>query len=87
MNSTYELNLYERNIQIENISAVLMSLLVEIVHRSLPSGVYLSIHNHDYHLHEISRYIPDHELAGYKRELKMLLSNKKDDDDEPKKKK
>lgn len=86
--STYELNLYERNVQIENISARLTSLLVEIVQRSLPVGVFLSIHEHDDELHEVSRYIPDHDLKEYQSELKTLLSNKNfDEEEDPKKKK
>ncbi|KAI2805991.1 hypothetical protein RDWZM_009375 [Blomia tropicalis] len=85
--STYELNLYERNIQIENISGRLMSLFVEVVHRSLPVGVYLSIHKHDERQHELSRYIEDHQLIEFKSELKMLLSHKQDDVEETTKKK
>lgn len=78
----YELNLYERNIQIEKISSRIMSLLVEVVHRSLPAGVQLSIHEHDHELHEKTRYITDYELLQYKKELKLLLDSKNDDDEE-----
>mgnify|MGYP005803101435 CR=1 FL=1 len=87
--ATYELHMYERNVQIENISGRLTSMLVEIVHRSLPVGVYLSIHPHDHKLHEEPRYIPDHQLMGLKSEYKQLLASKSDDVEEatPKKKK
>ncbi|KAH9516384.1 FEZ-like protein [Dermatophagoides farinae] len=78
----YELNLYERNIQIEKVSSRIMSLLVEVVHRSLPAGVQLSIHEHNHELHEKTRYITDHELLQYKKELKLLLDNKKEDEEE-----
>ena len=86
---TYELHLYERNIQIQNISGRLTSMLVEIVHRSLPVGVYLSIHEHDDSLHEQPRYIPDHQLMSFKTELKQMLASKTSDEEEevPKKKK
>jgi len=84
-----ELHIYERNIQVQNISARLSSLLVDIVHRSLPVGVYLSIHQHDDTLHEKSRYIPDLLLAEYKEELKELMANKEfvTEPEDPKKKK
>ncbi|XP_017462521.1 PREDICTED: 39S ribosomal protein L48, mitochondrial-like, partial [Rhagoletis zephyria] len=80
--STYELQMYERNIQIEKISGRLTSMLVEIVHRSLPVGVFLSIHEHDDALHEKTRYIPDHDLNNYKLELKQVLASRSPDLDE-----
>ena len=89
VDSTYQLNLYERNVQIQNISGRLASILVDIVSRSLPVGVELSIHEHDKQMHEISRYIPDLQLVEFRQELNLLLSNKTDDEEEedPKKKK
>lgn len=88
--SGYELHMYERNIQIEKISGRLTSMLVEIVHRSLPVGVFLSIHEHDHVLHEQTRYIPDHDLMNYKQELKQVLASRSpdlDEDEAPTKKK
>lgn len=85
--STYQIDLYERNIQIEKISANLMCLLVDIVHRSLPAGVYLSIHEHNHFQHEYSRFIPDHDLAEYKKELNLLRKNTTFDEEDPVKKK
>lgn len=79
--ASYELNLYERNIQIKQISSRFVSLLVEIAHRSLPVGVQLSVHEHEYELHEKPRYIPDHELASYKEDLALLRNSKMADDD------
>ena len=89
LESTYDLNLYERNVQIENLSSRLVSILVDLVGRSLPVGVQVSIHEHDEKVHETSRYIPNHDLAEFKRELAMLRSNKIDDigvEEPPKKK-
>ena len=83
--STYDLNFYERNIQIKHITGPVIQQFVEIVHRSLPVGVYLSIHPYDHKLHEMSRYIPDYELAKYKVELEQLIANNKDDFEDKKK--
>ncbi|KAF7495891.1 39S ribosomal protein L48 [Sarcoptes scabiei] len=80
VDQTYELNLYERNLQIENISSKVMSLLVESLHRSLPAGIFLSIHQHDHESHEKNRYIPDLELVQHKTNLKLLLSSAKNDE-------
>lgn len=87
VHNTYQLNFYERNIQFENISSKVISLLIDVVQRSLPAGVYLSIHQHEHDLHEKTRYITDHELIQYKQDLKILLDSKKDDVEDVKKKK
>lgn len=87
VSTTNELNLYERNVQITDISGRLVSLLVEIVHRSLPAGVELSIHKHSDELHEKTRYITDFELLQHQADLKELISHRSDDLEEEVKKK
>lgn len=87
VSTTNELHLYERNVQISDISGRLTSLLVEAVHRSLPAGVELSIHQHSHELHEKTRYITDFELLQHQADLKELVSNRSDDAEEEVKKK
>ncbi len=70
--TNYCLDLFERNLQIENLSAKMAPILIEIINSSLPAGVRLSIHEHDYKTHEESRYIPDLQLAAFKAELEEL---------------
>ncbi len=70
--TNYCLDLFERNLQIENLSAKMAQILIEVIYSSLPAGVKLSIHEHDYKSHEESRYIPDLQLAAFKAELEEL---------------
>jgi len=70
--ATYYLDTFERNLQVENLSAKMAPIFIEIVYSSLPAGVKLSIHEHDYLAHEESRYIPDLQLAAFKAELEEL---------------
>lgn len=87
--TTYYLDLFERNIQIENLSAKMTPLLIEIIYSSLPAGVRLSVHEHDYWIHEESRYIPDLQLAAFKAEFEELKGSKslEDIEEKPKPKK
>ena len=70
--SQFVLNVYERNLQIENISAKITPILLELLQSSAPAGVTLSVHPHDPLLHEESRYIPDLQLAQFKAELQEI---------------
>jgi len=79
---SHELNLYERNVQLQNITGRLLALVIEIVHRSLPVGVYLSIHEHSHLEHEASRYIVDHQLLEHKDDLKLLMASKQKDEED-----
>lgn len=71
----YELNEYERNIQLANISAQVIPIVIEAVESSLPAGVKLSIHEHDELAHEESRFIPDLQLKALKKRLEELSSS------------
>merc|ERR1719471_1934722 len=41
---TYQLDLYERNIQIVNVQTIDLPILIDIIRKTLPEGVQLSIH-------------------------------------------
>jgi len=87
--SQFMLNMYERNVQIENLSAKMAPILLEIVLSSLPAGVQMSAHEHNPSLHEESRYIPDLQLAAFKTELQEIKGNLEEEvieDPKPKKK-
>ncbi|CAG2115461.1 unnamed protein product [Medioppia subpectinata] len=83
--SQFTLNIYERSLQIENLSAKMAPVLLEIVLSSLPAGVHMSAEEHDPSVHEESRYIPDLQLAAFKSELQELKGNMSDDIEDPKK--
>jgi len=70
--SQFTINIYERSLQIENLSAKMAPVLLEIVLSSLPAGVHMSTEEHDPLVHEESRYIPDLQLAAFKAELEEL---------------
>ncbi|XP_043496764.1 39S ribosomal protein L48, mitochondrial isoform X1 [Polistes fuscatus] len=67
----YKLNIYERNIQLADITATQCPLLIRILETTLPEGVNLnvSIFNPDT---ELKRYIPDKQLLDMKSQLQDL---------------
>ncbi|XP_054153860.1 probable 28S ribosomal protein S10, mitochondrial [Oppia nitens] len=77
--SQFTLNLYERNVQIEHLSAKMAPLLLEILYSSAPVGVQLNVHPHHHILHEENRFIPDLQLAAFKAELKELKGSQESD--------
>lgn len=68
IDQNYQLNLYERNIQIKHLSAKLAQIYVEILQSSMPPGVILDIHPHSEE-HESIRYIKDSQLDVLRAEL------------------
>ncbi|KAK2720728.1 uncharacterized protein LOC136036698 [Artemia franciscana] len=71
----YHLKEYERNVQIDSIPASLLSVLMEVIHTSLPESVKLSIHSHEHQYDEI-RFVPDLELKALRQELDEITSAK-----------
>lgn len=67
--NTNLVHVYERNVQIKHTPAYLLPILIELVQKSRPKGVALSIHPH-LEEHETIRYIADSQLAALKAELK-----------------
>ncbi|XP_050541082.1 uncharacterized protein LOC126905441 [Daktulosphaira vitifoliae] len=72
----YNLNVYERNIQVVDVPSNKLSLLIEVIEYSLPVGVSVSIHPHTEE-HETLKYIPDNELQSLKEQLEEMGGSKK----------
>lgn len=67
----YNLKLYERNIQVSEVSSVKYSILIRALEATLPQGVILSIDSYDPEL-EKKRYVPDKDLLDLKSSLDTL---------------
>lgn len=65
---TYKLNVYERNVQVTQLSGVTAPIFLEAIQAQLSPGVRLSVHKHDLE-HEEIRYIPDLELEDLQKQL------------------
>ncbi|XP_015439417.1 PREDICTED: 39S ribosomal protein L48, mitochondrial [Dufourea novaeangliae] len=68
VDSEYALKLYERDIQISNVSTTTCPILIRILEATLPEGVSLHIDKYDSDLGK-KRYIPDKDLLDMKSEL------------------
>ncbi|XP_014483975.1 PREDICTED: 39S ribosomal protein L48, mitochondrial [Dinoponera quadriceps] len=73
--ATYNFKLYERNIQISEISSIKCSALIRILEAILPQGVNLNVDVFSPELDK-KRYVPDKELLDLKSTLDTLKSNK-----------
>ncbi|XP_077270420.1 mitochondrial ribosomal protein L48 [Temnothorax americanus] len=69
--SEYNLKIYERNIQMSEVSSVKCSVLIRALEAALPQGVVLNVNVYDPAL-EQKRYIPDKELIDLKSALDTL---------------
>jgi len=72
---TYTLDLYERNIQIVNTQTTDLPVLIDIIRKTLPEGVQLSIHEHDTS-HSEARYIPDPLIDGLRAQVTQYETKK-----------
>lgn len=68
---TLEVHIYERNVQVENMRTVDAPILVDILRKTLPEGVNLSVHPHAEE-HVEARYIPDPFIDSLRSELNIL---------------
>jgi ribosomal protein S10 len=62
-------NVYERNLQIKHLPAHFISIYIDVIQKSRPKGVTISVHPHQPE-HDAIRYIPDSQLTALKDELK-----------------
>merc|ERR1719510_1307247 len=74
---TYTLHLYERNIQIVNVQTTELPVLIDIVRKTLPEGVRLSVHEHKAQ-HKEARFIPDPFIEEIREELSTLEARKQE---------
>jgi hypothetical protein len=57
--------------QVENISSTDVQILVDVLRKTIPEGVSLSVHEHTEE-HFEARHIPDPFIEGLKAELKVF---------------
>uniref|UniRef100_A0A5S6Q9E0 Ribosomal_S10 domain-containing protein n=1 Tax=Trichuris muris TaxID=70415 RepID=A0A5S6Q9E0_TRIMR len=69
--AVYDLTTYERNVQLADVPAHLMDLLLDVIQTDLPPGVQLSLHEHTAELENI-RYIPNSELKETRKMLEEV---------------
>lgn len=74
---TYTLHLFERNVQIVNVQTTELPVLIDVVRKTLPQGVRLSVHEHKTE-HKEARFIPDPFIEELQRELNLLDAKKQD---------
>lgn len=67
----YLLNVYERNLQLVDVSAPIYPLFVRIAQAALPEGVELTIQSNSEEF-EQRRYVPDRDLLDLKDELEKM---------------
>ncbi|KAG5889273.1 hypothetical protein JTB14_007035 [Gonioctena quinquepunctata] len=71
LNAQYSLKIYERTVQMTDISSIQLPLVMRAIEASLPAGVTLEIRPHEEADEEV-RYVPDKELHSLKQELDEL---------------
>ncbi|CAG9823122.1 unnamed protein product [Phaedon cochleariae] len=71
VNAQYNLMIYERTLQITDISSFQLPLIIRTIETSLPAGVTVQVKPHEEYDEEV-RYIPDKELDTLKQELEEL---------------
>ena len=72
---SYKLHLYERNVHLENVQCTDLPVLIDLLRRTVPEGVKLSIHEHKAEHYE-ARFIPDPFIDGIRSELNTLEEEK-----------
>lgn len=75
VDSEYDLKIFERDIQISNVSSTKCPIFIRVLEASLPEGVSLVIDKYDPILQK-KRLIPNKELIDVKNELEQSLENK-----------
>ncbi|KAJ8919318.1 hypothetical protein NQ315_003902 [Exocentrus adspersus] len=71
VNAQYNLKLYNRFIQITDVAATQLPIVIRTIEATLPAGVSLNVRPHEEADEEI-RYIPDSELNSLKQQLDDL---------------
>ncbi|KAB0799976.1 hypothetical protein PPYR_07856 [Photinus pyralis] len=71
VNSQFDLQVYERTLQINMITSLQLATLLRVLDSSAPAGVTVNVSKHEQY-HEDVRYVPDLELASLKDQLDTL---------------
>lgn len=69
--SEYQLNMYERNVQVVDVPAPIYPTFLRLLEASMPEGVTLQAREH-LEEHDNVRYVPDQELKQLKSQLEEL---------------
>lgn len=75
VDAEYDLKIYERDIQISDMSSIKLPILIRILEATLPEGVSLHVDKYD-PLLEKKRLIPNRDLIDIKKELEELIENR-----------
>lgn len=70
--------MYERNIQLVNVETTDLPVLIDILRKTLPEGVKLSVHEHKPEHYE-ARFIPDPFIDGLRSELSEMDTRKREE--------
>ncbi|KOC64992.1 39S ribosomal protein L48, mitochondrial, partial [Habropoda laboriosa] len=75
VDAEYQLKIYERDVQISNVSSIKYPIFIRLLEATLPEGVSLCIDQYDPVLQK-NRLIPNKELLDIKSDLNELLESK-----------
>ncbi|KAJ8721505.1 hypothetical protein PYW07_002280 [Mythimna separata] len=73
----YNLNVYERNVQVTDVPAWALGTLLRVSRAVLPEGCTLRVHEHEI-AHEEVRYVPDNQLIELKQQLEDMGGSRAD---------
>ncbi|CAK1601032.1 unnamed protein product [Parnassius mnemosyne] len=71
IDAEYNLNVYERNVQVVDVPAWALGTLLRVTRATLPEGCTLNVHEHTVE-HEEIRYVPDNQLLELKQQLEEM---------------
>ncbi|CAD0199828.1 unnamed protein product [Chrysodeixis includens] len=71
VDAEYQLNVYERNVQVTDVPAWALGTLLRVARAVLPEGCTLHVHEHAIE-HEEIRYVPDNQLLELKQQLQDM---------------
>ncbi|XP_059046406.1 uncharacterized protein LOC131841992 [Achroia grisella] len=71
IDTEYHLNVYERNVQVNDVPAWALGTLLRVARATLPQGCTLNVHEHAIE-HEEIRYVPDNQLLDLKQQLEDM---------------
>merc|ERR1712142_496440 len=71
VNNTYTLNVFERNVQLDNVLSTDLPVLIDVLRKTLPEGASLSVHEHADQDYE-ARFIPDPLINSLRDELQVI---------------
>ncbi|XP_047992324.1 uncharacterized protein LOC125231024 [Leguminivora glycinivorella] len=77
VDAEYNLNVYERNVQVVDVPAWALGSLLRCARAMLPQGCELRVHEHAVE-HEETRYVPDNQLLELKQQLEVMGGSRAD---------